>query len=83
MTIKAKNAARIAHLLNEHENITEAIARLKHPKKFEYGVTVSNEKNDSDFVSVGLDNSIAHVALHSQRDNIEHELGLLGVDVER
>jgi hypothetical protein len=82
MSLKAKNAAAVANLLNEHEMLTDSIARLG-KRSYDFGITVTNEKDDRDFVSVSLDRTVARHALKAQRKLVEKQLSALGIEVER
>lgn len=77
----ADKAGKLARLLDEYVALADAIERIAHPVQYDFGVTVSDNNNDSNFLSVGLDRKIADIALRQQRTLIRASLAKLGVDV--
>lgn len=75
---KAREAVEM--LLSDYSALTQAIGRVG-KRDQDFGISVSNEKNDSDFLSVSIDDNVAKAALSEQRDKIAAELAEHGIDV--
>lgn len=84
MALTSKSTPEVAALLNEHTAASVALDRAALKRTgFDFTVTVGNLKDDSDFVSVSIDKSVARQALNTQLADIERKLKAFGIEIER
>lgn len=78
--LTAKTRDTVETLLNTYSALCQAESRVG-KRGHDFGLTVNNEKDDSDFVSVTIDNDIAKAALAKQKAIAAKELAKFGVAV--
>lgn len=78
--ISAKNRSRVARLLERHEEIQKMEVKIG-KRGISFGITSSNENDDSDYESIDIQNGFAKSAIKSQKDFIVSELKSLGIEV--
>lgn len=81
MKLNGKARDTVETLLNTYSALCQAESRVG-KRSQDFGITVSNESNDSDFVSVSLDPQIAKSAIVQQRASMKKALAKYGIDVD-
>lgn len=76
----AKTAATMARTLDEYVAVTDALKRVT-VSKHEFSISVSNEADDSDFLTIALNRKVAAGALQHQRKRILAKLRSLDIEV--
>lgn len=78
--LNSKARDRVEILLNTYSALCQAEARVG-KRGQDFGITVTNEKDDSDFLSVTIDGPFAKDALVRQKAAVAKELAKHGIDV--
>ena len=78
LTAKARDS--VETLLNTYSALCSAEGRVG-KRGQDFGISVSNEANDSDFVSVSIDSKTAADALRKEKTAVAAKLKKHGVDV--
>lgn len=78
--LTAKTRTAVEMLLNTYSELCAIEAKIGKRGMF-FGITVSNEKNDSDFASVGIDDSLAKEAVKRQKIIVAGQLSKFGISV--
>lgn len=78
LTAKARDSVEI--LLNTYSALCQAESRVG-KRGHEFGLTVTNDSNNADFVSVSVSNKIAKTAIAEQKAGVAKELARHGIKV--
>lgn len=78
LTAKARDA--VETLLNTYSALCLAESKVG-KRGHDFGLTVSNENNDSDFVSVSVSNDVAKQAIRIEKDTTAKSLAKYGISV--
>lgn len=76
---KARDAVEI--LLNTYSALCQAEKRVGRRRQ-DFGITVSSEDDDSDFLSVSINVQIVKVAIAEQKATVKKSLAKYGISVE-
>jgi hypothetical protein len=69
-----------AQLLSDYEVVVDALDRAR-KAKYDFGVTISNEKEDSDFLSVTVEKPYIVTALEAQLTLLKAKLASYDIEV--